>query len=160
MEAETVKLTTGRLYWKPRGETSWIDFGNCQSYKAEPELTRIEHKVAKAGRKHVEAAVLGKVKTRYSFVFDEQFAEAELQLLHGAGTAGSALVSAGASEPALIAQPVAGGSYFLGWVGVTIDSAEDESATPLVEGTHYALSAGAGVISVLTVPHPMENWIL
>lgn len=149
MLIQDVELKTGRLYWRPLGETAFIDFGNTLEYKRMPEIRRLPHSDRRGGRSQVDAEIVAGTRWRYAFKFDEHFAEA-VRLLSLSGLFNDQ-VNAQQTGQNFVFTPVVGRSFFMGFFGVTITAAVDESPTPLIEGVHYTIDTRSGMITVLQV---------
>src|SRR5688572_16322846 len=86
-DARTKRKTSGRLFFKRAGETSFIDFGNVTAHKADPQIERAEHQKSEGG---VNTVDLSLVKTlNYKFVFEVDEHLAELEKLSVLGTQGA-----------------------------------------------------------------------
>lgn len=162
---EDFKLTTGRLFWTPLGETSWIDLGNAVKYKRMEEVKRISHERHEDGFAQVDFELPNVVKSGWQFTFDEFFGE-RLKLLHlskdgvasqvngGGPTPIAAFASASLAVGRSLAALSIGGVHLQ---GVEVISASDGVIT-LVEGTHYAIDRNAGMVTVLSIPNPGNDW--
>jgi hypothetical protein len=150
---ENLRLTTGRLYWKPAGETGYIDFGNCTSHKPMPDVQRVDHWKYSGGTKRVDMSSVTSLKPKRIFTFDEHFAATlQLQGFGSAATTVGQAPSVGVNYDIADATNQIGRAYYVGRIGVSnFVGTVNAGLQALVEGTHYSIDLGSGMVTVLSV---------
>lgn len=150
MNVEDLKLTSGRLYWQPSGQSSWVDFGNVISYAEKPDIQRVEHKKKEDGLGIVDSSIARLVAFKFSITLEERFAEV-LALLGLAKQLADVIQAGGAGNFTIqAANLVANKSLFLGaynvsnYAGVT-----SVGAVTLVEGVDFAIETRSGMVTPL-----------
>jgi hypothetical protein len=147
---EHLRLTTGRLFWQPSGESGYIDLGNCTSHSEQPDVQRVDHWKYERGTKRVDHSLVGSLKPKRVFTFDEHFDKSiALQAFAALATEVTQAEAAGVAvsitpEPAL----KAGQSMFLGKEKIS-NLVVLEDTNPVVEGVDYTVDYGAGIVTIL-----------
>jgi len=148
-DAITKKLTSGRFYLKRKGETSYVDWGNVQEHKLEPEVGRADHMNSSGGVKRTDVSLVKSIKPKYVFVVDEH--HPELQRLILLGNQGADVVYAGGNvtaEALTASNSKQGRTYFAAHQGLSAVVVKVGGVTKVLD-TDYAVDLSNGAITIL-----------
>ncbi len=158
---QNYRLTTGRLYWLPRGATTgYIDFGNVTAYKSDPKPERLPHFASSRGKKTLDLQLLKSIKNLWSFTLDEHFAATIALLAIGTQLADTVQAAAAGVAVVIAAADLQEGRVYdfskQSVSGVVVTLAD---LTP-VPAAAYELDSGGGYLRINPDADLSQDWHL
>lgn len=135
------------------GKTGGVRLGNVTAFDPKQDIQRVAHMSALVGDAGGGVAVedgniVTTVARKFGFTVDEMTNDT-LGLLQLAAAASAANQSAAATQAVTVDNVEVGGTYYLGYVGLTAH-ALTKGVTPLVVGTDIAIDYASGLVTVLS----------
>jgi hypothetical protein len=144
---EAHEKLTARLFYKPAGDSGYIDCGNVKDYRYSPDNQYRTRMASDKGYRFVDDEQLDSTHQKWEFTLDEEDSH-NARLLRLARHDADSAQTAETNETAEITSAQLGRTYFLG-VRPIYDVGVEVAAAAKTEGTDYTVDRDAGSITIL-----------